>query len=227
MSPLGAQFAVTHQDFVDSRSPGADEDVHMVPAVVDHVIERCTRPGDLVFDPFAGFGTTLARAVMLGRRALGIELLPERVADMRRRIPGATVIEGDTRELLRAPSATSDALPRGRVDLILASPPYMTETHHAANPLTAYEDETGDYQHYLGELGLIAEECARLLKPGGFMVWNVADIQHRGHTTHLIADCAQVLEGHLSPVGITSIAWDRLPHDLVADALLVFQRQRG
>lgn len=171
----------------------------MVPAVVDHVIERCTRPGDLVFDPFAGFGTTLARAVMLGRRALGIELLPERVADMRRRIPGATVIEGDTRELLRAPSATSDALPRGRVDLILASPPYMTETHHAANPLTAYEDETGDYQHYLGELGLIAEECARLLKPGGFMVWNVADIQHRGHTTHLIADCAQVLEGHLSP----------------------------
>ena len=61
--------------------------------VVDHVIERCTRPGDLVFGPFAGFGTTLARAVMLGRRALGIELLPERVADMRRRIPGATVIE--------------------------------------------------------------------------------------------------------------------------------------
>lgn len=199
----------------------------MIPAVVDHVIERCTRPGDLVFDPFSGFGTTLERALALGRRALGIELLPERVVDMKRRIPGATIIEGDTRELLRAPSATSPALPHGRVALILTSPPYRTETHHAADPLTAYEDDSGDYAGYLRDLGLIAEQCALLLRPGGFMVWNVADIEHMGHTTHLIADCARVLEQHLSPVGITSIAWDQLPHDLVSDALLVFQRPRG
>lgn len=224
-NPLPAEFQVFHEDFLATRPPGADEDVHMLPAVVDRVIERCTAPGDLVFDPFAGFGTTLERAVSLGRRALGIELLPERVADMRRRIPGATIIEGDARELLR-PSATSHALPQGRIDLILTSPPYMTETHHAANPLTAYEEDTGDYPGYLRELSLIVEQCALLLKRGGHLVWNVADIEHMGHTTHLIADCAEALEQHLSPVGITSIVWDALPHDLVADALLVFKRQQ-
>jgi DNA modification methylase len=37
----------------------------------------CSEPDDLVLDPFAGSGTSLAMAVKLGRRCLGIELNPE------------------------------------------------------------------------------------------------------------------------------------------------------
>ncbi len=214
------RLIASHQTFVNERPTGADEDVHMVAAVVDHVIERCSEPDDLVFDPFAGFGTTLARAVALGRRAVGIELLPERVALINEHVPTATIIEGDARELVRL---LAEHLPDavGSVDLIVTSPPYMTATHHEADPLTAYELEGGDYDRYLAELGQVAEQCAFALKPGGFMVWNVADIDHMGHTTHLIADCARVLEQHLTLVSITPIEWDVLPHDLVADALLV------
>ena len=67
----------------------------MCTAIVDHVIRAYSAPGDLVFDPFAGFGTTLIRAVQLGRRAGGIELLPERVAQIRALAPGASVAAGD------------------------------------------------------------------------------------------------------------------------------------
>lgn len=196
----------------------------MIPTIVDHVIERCSRPGALVLDPFAGFGTTLDRAVALGRRALGIELLPERVAYLQRRTPTARVIEGDARELV---PVLSDALVdpvAGCADLVLTSPPYMTATHHDADPLTGYEASGGDYDRYLAELGLVAAQCAHVVAPGGFVVWNVADIHHRNHTTRLIDDCAAVLDAHLTRVGITHIVWDRLPHDLVADALLVFRR---
>ena len=70
----------------------------------------------------------------------------------------------------------------------------------------------------------MAAQCARVVRPGGHVVWNVADIHHRGHTTHLIADCARVLEEHLGPVTVVPIDWDALPHDLVADALLVSRR---
>ena len=197
----------------------------MIGALVDHVIERCTRPGELVFDPFAGFGTTLERAAALGRAALGIELLPERVAGIRERVPGAHVIEGDARELLRL--LDRDGAPRSGapVSLVLTSPPYMTARDHEANPLTAYERDGGDYGRYLAELGLVAAQCARLVAPGGTVVWNVADIHHAGHTTHLIRDCTRVLGRHLTPVGNTEIVWDRFPHDLVADALLVFRRE--
>lgn len=218
-NPLGDRLHVSHQDFVSSRPPGADEDVHMIPAVVDHIIERCSRAGGLVLDPFAGFGTTLARAVRLGRRAVGVELLPDRVDHIRRRTPGAHIIAGDTRETL--PRLTQLG---GHVDLILSSPPYMTASHHDADPLTAYEEDGGDYGRYLRELGDVARECARLLRPGGYLVWNVADILHAGDHTPLIDDCARVLSEHLERVDVVEIVWDRLPHDLTRDALLVFRR---
>lgn len=222
--PLSLTLTASLATFEAERPRGAEEDVHMVAALVDHVLERCSAPGDLVFDPFAGFGTTVERAIALGRRALGIELLPERVERLLRRVPTATVIEGDARELLRIVRRASPAVADGSVDLVLTSPPYMTAEDHEADPLTAYEQNTGDYERYLAELALVAAQCARLVAPGGYVIWNVADIHHRGRTTHLIADCARVIERHLSPVGVTEIVWDRYPHDLVRDALLVFQR---
>lgn len=224
MGPLDARLRATHQVFLAERPPDADEDVHMLPAIVDHVIERCTRPGELVFDPFAGFGTTLARAVALGRRALGIELLPERVASIRERIPSARILEGDARELVRILTDALPGHPESSVDLVLTSPPYMTENHHEADPLTAYELGGGDYQRFLRELGQVGAQCAYVVRPGGYVVWNVADIHHMGNTTRLIADCVRLLSARLAPVGVTDIDWDALPHDLVADALLVFQR---
>lgn len=219
-SPLAPRLSATHAAFVRARPVGAEEDVHMLPEVVDHIIDRCSRPGELVFDPFAGFGTTLHRALAHGRRALGIELLPERVALVRQRCPQARVIEGDARELLRLVVSVLP-IPGASVDLVLASPPYMTATDQDADPLTAYERDGGDYDRYLDELGLVAAQCAYLLKPGGFLVWNVADIVSEGSRTALIDDCARVLARHLTVVGVTPIEWDHLPHDLVADALVV------
>ncbi len=222
--PLDRTLATTLATFEAERPHGAEEDVHMVSALVEHIIDRCSSPGDLVFDPFAGFGTTVERAVALGRRALGIELLPERVEQLQRRVPAATVIEGDARELLRIVRAASPAVADASVDLVLTSPPYMTAEHHEADPLTAYERNNGDYARYLAELGLVAAQCARLVVPGGYVVWNVADIHHLGSTTPLIADCARVLGRHLASVGVTEVVWDEYPHDLIADALLVFRR---
>lgn len=220
-SPLERVLTVANDDFVAARPPDADEDVHMLPAVVDHVIERCTRPGDLVLDPFAGFGTTLARGVALGRASVGVELLPERVKHIRRQVPAAQVVEGDALDLLGALEGVVDP---GAVDLVLTSPPYMTANDHPEDPLTGYEEAGGDYDRYLQQLGDVAAQCARLLAPGGYLVWNVADIEHAGSTTRLIRDCVEVLATHLTPVGITRIEWDRLPHDLVADALLALRR---
>ena len=39
-------------------------------------IERLTQPGDLVYDPFMGRGTTLVEAALLGRRAAGCDVNP-------------------------------------------------------------------------------------------------------------------------------------------------------
>ena len=47
------------------------------PALVEPCILSCSRPGDLILDPFLGTGTVGAVAVKCGRRFTGIELKPE------------------------------------------------------------------------------------------------------------------------------------------------------
>lgn len=49
--------------------------------VVDRVINQWSNPGDLVFDPFGGLGTTVYRALKLGRRGRCHELNPQYWAD--------------------------------------------------------------------------------------------------------------------------------------------------
>jgi hypothetical protein len=56
-----------------------EDERHICPLQLD-VIERCielwTNPGDVVFDPFLGIGSTCYQAVKMGRKAYGIELKP-------------------------------------------------------------------------------------------------------------------------------------------------------
>jgi site-specific DNA-methyltransferase (adenine-specific)/modification methylase len=42
--------------------------------VLRHIIQIASNPGDMVFDPFMGVGSTGVAAVELGRRFLGVEI---------------------------------------------------------------------------------------------------------------------------------------------------------
>lgn len=57
--------------------------------LVERLVLSMSRPGDLVVDPFAGVGTTLAAALRNGRRAMGAELNADYVAIARRRMQEA------------------------------------------------------------------------------------------------------------------------------------------
>lgn len=46
------------------------------PQLPEHFIRRHTKPGDTVFDPFLGRGTTLIEAALLGRRVAGSDINP-------------------------------------------------------------------------------------------------------------------------------------------------------
>jgi DNA modification methylase len=47
------------------------------PQLIEPCILAASRPGDVVLDPFAGSGTTLATAAQTGRKAVGAELNPD------------------------------------------------------------------------------------------------------------------------------------------------------
>ncbi len=199
------------------RPDDAVEDVHFPEALAASVIEDTTSPGDLVLDPFAGYGTTLAVAVRMGREAVGVELLAERVELVRSRAGGrATVLQGDARRLAE--------LVDGPVDLVLTSPPYMTKVHHPENPLTGYATDDGDYATYLGEIGDVFAQVAALLRVGGHAVVNVANLVTGDVVTPLAWDVGRVVSRHLTFRGETFLCWDEHPPGHAGDYLLWFQR---
>src|SRR5262249_17800668 len=58
----------------------------MPEAVLERIIRVASNPGELVIDPFAGSGTTLAVAKKLGRQYLGVELSDEYADGVRKRL---------------------------------------------------------------------------------------------------------------------------------------------
>ena len=204
-------------DLVRERVEGATDDVHFPQALVRTVLEEFTVPGDVVLDPFAGYGTTLLVSEQMYRDTVGVELLADRAAIIRRRLSGrGRVITGDARRLADYSI--------GPVDLCMTSPPYMSAVDHPQNPLTGYQTLDGDYQLHLDELAKVFRAVARVLRPGGHLVINAANIVTGSVVTPLAWDVTRAVSSYLRFRGETYLWWDRLPAGLGGDYRLHFAR---
>ncbi|HEY1319649.1 MAG TPA: DNA methyltransferase [Streptosporangiaceae bacterium] len=175
----------------------------MLPAIAAIAISRYTEPGDLVADPMCGIGTTLIEAVHLGRNAIGVEYEP-RWAELaaagitHARRHGATgtgkVICGDARQL----PGIAPASARGRVALVVTSPPYGPSVHGHVRAGTGgvrkfnnrYSRDPVNLAHHgldalLDGITEILAGCAALLRPGGITVITARPWRHRGELVDL------------------------------------------
>lgn len=73
----GVWTDITRIRTLNSEAAAQGEEKHVCPFqldIVDRVIRLYSSPGDLVFDPFGGYGSVPLRARELGRRGLAVEL---------------------------------------------------------------------------------------------------------------------------------------------------------
>ena len=84
-------------------------------AIPEFFIKAFTDPGDAVFDPFLGSGTTMAAAALLGRAGYGIEISPAYCDVVIRRIqnlvPDTPVILADTNQTFEEVAAARGVAP--------------------------------------------------------------------------------------------------------------------
>lgn len=183
--------------------------------LVELFLEEYSRPGDLVFDPFAGSGTTLVVAERLGRRPLGLEIQEERVDFIRGRLL-------DPSAVLRSDALRVGELGLPPVDLVMTSPPYMTSTGHPENPLTGYQTLDGDYQRYLRELTSVFDQIGRTCRPGAKIVINVANLLINGRVTTLAWDLARAVSHVLPFEREIVLDWDKPMNWCTNDYCLIF-----
>jgi modification methylase len=214
----------------------------MAPDLATALINDYTRPGDLVFDPLAGIGTSLVEAVHAGRNGFGIEYEPGWVALARANIAlartqggqgHARIVRGDATRLPRRVPAEL----RGQISLVLTSPPYGRTMHgrvdHRHGPLSRFHntyngqrragrDDAGNLGHrpragLIDGVTAVLTGCLPLLKPGG-VIAVVARPWRRDQ--HLVDLPGQII-GAASAAGLDLVARRVALHAAVRDGRLV------
>jgi len=177
------------------------DDVRYTGALVEYFIEQCTEPGDIVFDPFMGFGTTLRVAEAMGRTAYGVELDENRWRYVQ------SIVKHPDRALLGDSTNLNDlSLPRFHFSM--TSPPYMGK-NHTENPFTAYSRPGRGYQQYLSDLKEVYLQIKDRMHANGRAVIEVSNLKHEdGSITTLAWDIATQISQVLKFEGEVIVAWD-------------------
>ncbi len=176
-----------------------DEDIRFAESFVRYILEQYTKPGDIVFDPFAGYATTLIVSEQLNRVCYGIE------ADRARYEYGLTKLE--RKELLihgDSLNLSKHGIPA--LDLILFSPPYMNESYDR-NPLRGELRQDDCYSKYLHDLLSIASSAWHILKPGKYLIVEAANFAGDSGVTTLAWDIATLLKAEFPFIGEKVLHW--------------------
>lgn len=191
-----AQLSRSVEQYPDIRSDKQREHGAAFPISLarDH-IRMFTKADGLVFDPFAGVGSTLDAAILEGRRAVGTEL-NERFVELAQH----DLDRAGARASLHHDDAANAAkyIEPNSVDLLFTSPPYSdllktikgsfaykwkehSKLGSISNP-PAYSNHVQDvgnlpYDDYLEKIVELMKGFAPLLKPRGYSCWVVKDFR--------------------------------------------------
>ena len=173
-------------------------------SLVETFLRRYTIEGELVLDPFAGFGTTLVVAERMRRRAVGVEFHEDRATYIAGRIgPSGRIVHGDSRRI--------DGLGLPTADFCITSPPYMCRGD-TEDPLQGYTVQGTGYDDYLAGITDIFGRLRAVLNPGATCVVNVSNIKRWDGLTFLAWDIAGAISQVMALEGEVVICWDDDDH---------------
>lgn len=154
------------------------------PWVVRNVIERFSKPGDLVLDPMVGGGTTPVECKLLGRNSISSDINPGAISitrdrldfpeDCKHNLPPTEhkTYVGDVRNM--------NLIADESIDLIATHPPYANIIRYA--PCVDGDlSQIVDYKLFFSEYRKAIKEMFRVLKPGAYCAILIGDTHNKSH----------------------------------------------
>lgn len=196
--------------------PFEGNDIKFPESLARYVIEKYTKSGAKVFDPFAGLGTTLFVAEELGRIPFGTE------ADLHKYEWVAGQLEHWMNHR-HDDAALCSYYDFPKMDLVLTSPPFMHKDHQW-NPLYGGDPQKAGYNRYLKRMGIIFKNVSELMKKNSKAVIQIDNVKHGKVFTPLIRDVSQRIETSLTPVDEIKVRWKNPKSGYPFTTLLVFKK---
>jgi adenine-specific DNA-methyltransferase len=154
--------------------------------IIWNLLQRYTKPKDLIVDPCAGSGTTLDVARDLERRALGYDLSPTR----------KDIFRVDARKM---------PLQNEKADFVFIDPPYGTHIEYSDDPRCIGKLDASDPAYYAA-MDQVFSEIHRILRPDRYMGLYVCDSFVKGKGFFPIGfELFALLQKRFTPVDIVSV----------------------
>lgn len=165
------------------------------PQIARNIIERYSKPGDTVLDQMVGGGTTMIECALTGRLGLGMDvnrdslmitwdrlnfdiLIAEDGGAFQGAAENIALFQGDARNLDRIQDDT--------IDLVATHPPYaniIKYSKSAPEPLVGDLSNVRAVADYAMEMGRVASEAYRVLKPDHYCAILMGDTRRSKHYT--------------------------------------------
>lgn len=153
--------------------------------IIWNLLQRYTKPGDLVVDPMAGSGTTIDVCEEEGRNAIGYDINPKH----------PKVIKNDSRKI---------SLEDNSVDMVFIDSPYGDNVNYSDEPADIGKISAENPQFY-EELEKVALEIHRVLKPGKVIGWLIGDQWVKKKFTPVGFKIYNILAQHFEPVDLICV----------------------
>jgi len=183
--------------------------------ISDRLVRMYSHEGDLIFDPFAGIGTTLMSSMNLNRKGIGIELSKEffQYAIRYLQLDSEMIIDRDIRIYNDDCRNLEKYVDDESVQATITSPPYADFIHkvldrrskdkksnnsliYKYSKVRNYTDLPEDfgnlsYNEFILDIKQLFEKIYKKTKKYGYSVWVVRDFREKGSYVNFHSDIAE------------------------------------
>jgi len=155
------------------------------PQVARNLILRYSNEGDIVLDAFVGSGTTLIETKLTNRRGIGVDINEDAIMLTRDRLRFSSLNDN----FLEQKTYVGDArhmnfLKDNSIDLIATHPPYVNIIPYTMNSNKNVDGDLSkihSLDEFCGEMGKVAKEFYRVLKPNRYCAILIGDTRRHKH----------------------------------------------
>lgn len=148
------------------------------PTVARAVIACFSSEGNVVLDFSAGYGGRLLGALSLARQYIGIDPATEQVEGLRLMKETLGPLSRSVVEICQA--CAEDLLPdfpSRCIDLVFSSPPYFDRERYSSDSTQSFRRYPAYSQWKEKFLAAVIQESFRVLRQGGYLILNVANVE--------------------------------------------------
>lgn len=150
------------------------------PQIPRNVILRYSSEGETVLDPMVGSGTTLVECALTKRKGIGYDINPQVVTLAKDNLKLAGINGAHALTLRQGDARSLNDLSPASIDLVLTHPPYADIIRYS-DGISGDLSQIHGVEDFCIEMGQVARECFRVLRPNRFCAILMGDTRRKQH----------------------------------------------